>query len=327
MNTLEKLHHKAKMIDASVVLPEGNDIRTLEAAVFLADNQLVTPIVVGNAEAIRQRAQDVSLSWSDSIKIVDPATASHTAELTETFFELRKKTGITQEEAAQQILDPLTYGAMMARAGLADGCVAGAAHATSDVLRAALRYIGLRKGNRLASSSFLMMLPNGRSLTYGDCGMVPDPDAEQLATIAIATAETHRQLAGETPRVAMLSFSTKGSADSPSVRKVREATALVRQMAPDLAVDGELQFDAAFIPAIGQSKAPDSAVAGNANVFIFPNLDAGNISYKITERIGGAQAIGPLIQGLAKPMHDLSRGCKAADIVTTAVICAIQAQG
>ncbi len=222
--------------------------------------------------------------------------------------------------------DPLNAATMAVRGGLADGCVAGASRPTADVLRAAIRILGTAPDTSVISSCFLLILPDGHTITYGDCGVLPDPDAEQLASIAISSAKTHVELAGADPRVAMLSFSTKGSARHPRVDKVIEATERVKQQAPSLAIDGELQFDAAWVPAIGERKAPGSPVAGSANVFIFPDLDSGNIAYKITERVGGAQAFGPLLQGVGGVIHDLSRGASVDDMVNVSVIAALQAQ-
>ncbi len=221
--------------------------------------------------------------------------------------------------------DPLHVAALMVAAGDADGCVAGAIRPTADVVRAALYCIGVAADVGLLSSSFLMLLPDGQSVVFGDCGVVPDPDSDQLASIAIASANTFAQLTNDQPFVAMLSYSTMGSADGPSVQRVRAATELVRQRAPHLAVDGELQFDAAWVPEVAEIKAADSKVAGRANVFVFPDLSAGNIAYKITERLGGAQAFGPLLQGTASIIHDLSRGCSFKDIVSVATIAACQA--
>ncbi|MEN9839895.1 MAG: hypothetical protein RL177_1374, partial [Bacteroidota bacterium] len=235
--------------------------------------------------------------------------------------------GLTLDAARTLATDPLYFASLMVGEGDADGCVTGAATTTADVLRAALYCIGLAPGTSTLSSAFLMEFPDGRVFTYGDCAVVPYPEAKQLAEIALSSAKTHLQLTGETPRVALLSFSTKGSATHERVDLVREALAIAKERDPQLMIDGELQFDAALLPAIGQRKAPGSDVAGQANVFIFPNLDAGNIGYKMTERLAGATATGPIIQGLAKPMHDLSRGASWEDIVNTVAVSAVQAAG
>ena len=313
MSVIERLKEKARNNLQTIVLPEGGDPRVVAAAEQLADEGVVRPILL-NGTTTHTGVTNLSTSNSD-----------YHEPLANLYYDLRNHKGVTVAEAKRAIEAPLTFGALLVRHGVAAGCVAGAVHATRDVLRAALQIIGLAEGNDLASSVFLMLLADGRPLTYGDCGMVPDPTAEQLAKIAIASAASHTQLTGEHPRVAMLSFSTKGSAESESVSKVRRATELAQQLAPDLLIDGELQFDAAYLPAVGERKAAGSNVAGRANVFIFPNLDAGNIGYKITERIGGAQAIGPLLQGFAHPIHDLSRGASPDDIVMAAVIAAVQA--
>ena len=286
MRIIQQLHQQASQTNARIVLPESADPRTIEAAAQLAKEQIVYPILLGNEEQIRQTASDAGMALPSNVELIDPAISPKRAQLAERFYELRKAKGLTLDQAAEQLQNPLLFGAMMVREGRADGCVAGAINATSSVLRAALQAIGMKEGVRIASSVFLMVLPNGRALTYGDCGMVPYPDAEQLATIAVTSAETHRQLTGEEPIVAMLSFSTKGSAEHESVTKVREACALAQQMAPDLAIDGELQFDAAYVDAVGARKAPGSSVAGNANVFIFPNLDAGEYRLQDYRTVG-----------------------------------------
>lgn len=323
MDVIDQLHESARRIGTSVVFPEGYEPRTIDAAVQLAEREIVRPILVGNYDQIQSAAAELGLSVVD-IELIDPETSDKTATFADAFYEMRREKGISRDDAWAQMKDPLYFGAMMVRNGVAGGCVAGALNATSAVLRAGLQVIGMKSDVPIASSVFLMVLPDGRALTYGDCGMVPYPDANQLAAIALASAQTHTQLTGEEAIVAMLSFSTKGSAEHESVTKVREACLLAQQLTPALRIDGELQFDAAYVTSVAERKAPASAVAGKANVFIFPNLDAGNIGYKMTERLGGAQAIGPIVQGLQYPMHDLSRGCKAEDIVTLAAICAVQ---
>jgi len=286
--------------------------------------------LVGPAAEINRQLARANATGTKALTIQDPETSALTATYAALYFELRKKKGISEDVAAQQARDPLVFAALMVRNGDADGTVGGAVATTSDTVRAALTMIGKAPDAALVSSFFLMALPDnhpsGRSaMVFGDCGLVIDPDAAELAVIAAQSAASCVQLLGDDPRVALLSFSTKGSARHDRVSKVTDALALLRADHPDLPADGELQFDAAFVPEVGASKAPGSDVAGHANVLIFPNLDAGNIGYKIAQRIGGCDAIGPVLQGLARPANDLSRGCTAADVTNMIAVTTLQA--
>ena len=329
MSMIEKVWEKARRNVKRIVLPEGDEPRTVQAAARIRDEGLARPILLGDADAIRAVAAQYGADLA-GIDIIDPADSPKAGAYADALYELRKAKGLSREDAGRLAADGMYYGMLMVKLDDADGLVSGAVHTTGDMLRPALQIIKTKPGISIVSSSFLMNCPNkslGEDglLVYADCVVVPCPTAGELAQIAVSAADTARVLCGiEEPRVALLSFSTKGSAKHALVNKVQQATALAHELAPDLMLDGELQFDAALVPEIGQSKAPGSPVAGRANVLIFPDLQAGNIGYKITQRIGNAECYA-VLQGLAKPCNDLSRGCSVQDIVNTVALTAVQA--
>ncbi len=332
MSVIDQIRAKAMTDIKRIVLPEGAEPRTVQAARSITDLKIAEVTLLGDQAEIEKTAKETGTDLT-GVAVVDPKTSDKLEAYTELLFTLRKAKGMTQEDAKKLAAgNTLYFGALMVKADDADGMVAGAINATGNVLRPALQIIKTEPGISVVSSSFIMEIPDHSYgadgvMIFGDCAVIPDPTAEQLAAIAVSSAQTGKQLVGMDPKVAMLSFSTKGSAKHAMVDKVQQATALAQQNAPELACDGELQADAALVKSVGALKSPGSKVAGQANVLIFPDLQAGNIGYKLVQRLAGAVAVGPIIQGLAKPVNDLSRGCSVDDIISVVAITAVKAQG
>jgi len=330
MDLLDKIKNDAKKLNKTIVLPEGYEERTLQAASIVLKEGLANIILIGNPDEISQKSKELKIDLSKA-KIVNPLNHEKKEEYINLMLEIRKNKGLKKEEAEKLIENPLYLATLMIKAGDADGEVAGADNATGDVLRPAFQYVKTLPGISVVSGAFIMILPekqfgeNGM-LVFADCAVHPDPDANQLAEIAVSTAKTTNAITGMTPKVALLSFSTKGSAKHPLVDKVVEATNKAKEMAPEYEFDGELQADAAIIEKIGNKKAPGSKIAGKANVLVFPDLQSGNIAYKLVQRMAKAEAIGPILQGMAAPINDLSRGCSVSDIVNLIAITANQSK-
>ena len=331
MSFIEEIKVRASKDIKTIILPEAEDRRVLEAAAKVTKEKFAKIILIGNENKIKESAKEYGLDLT-SVQIINPEESDKKELYAERLYELRKNKGMTLEEAKKVVLDPTHFGMMMLKSEDADGLVSGAAHSTSDTLRPALQILKTAPGTKLVSAFFVMCVPNCEygekgTFIFGDSGLNQNPNADELSEIAISSAKSFEQLVGKKSKVAMLSYSTYGSAKSELTEKVIEATRLVKEKAPNLDVDGELQFDAAIIPEIAKSKAPGSKVAGQANTMIFPNLDAGNIGYKLVQRLAKAEAYGPLCQGIAKPVNDLSRGCSSDDIVGVVAITCVQAQG
>ena len=330
MSFIDDIKTRAKQDIKTIVLPESNDIRVLKATQQVLKEGFADIILVGNKEEIKKLATENNIDVS-GVKIVDPKLSEKFSEYANKFYELRKAKGMTLDKAKELMNDSVYFGMMMVKENDADGLVSGACHSTSDTLRPALQILKTAPGTKLVSAFFLMVVPNceygeNGAFVFGDCGLNEYPDPEALSEIAISSSKSFKQLVGKEPKVAMLSYSSYGSAHSPLTDKVVEATKILKEKMPDLKADGELQLDAAIIPEIAASKAPGSVLEGNANTLIFPDLDAGNIGYKLVQRLAKAEAYGPLCQGIARPVNDLSRGCSSEDIAGVVAITAVQAQ-
>ena len=328
MNFIETIKERARKNVKKIVLPEASDLRVIKATATVLEEKYAEIVLLGNEQEINKMAKENNLNISQAT-IINPKTAGNSEEYAEKLYELRKAKGMTIEQAKELVKDEVYYGMMMVKCGEADGLVSGAIHSTSDTLRPALQILKTAPGTKLVSAFFLMVVPNceyGEEgvFVFGDCGLNQNPTAEELAEIANSSSKSFETLVGKESKVAMLSYSTMGSAKSELTEKVIEATRIVKENYPELKVDGELQLDAAIVPEIGKSKAPNSKIAGHANTLIFPNLDAGNIGYKLTQRLGKAEAYGPLCQGIARPVNDLSRGCSAEDIAGVVAITCVQ---
>ncbi len=333
MSLLDEIKTKAAALKKTIVLCEGEDKRVIEAAAQITKEGIAKIVLIGNEAECKKVSPDTDLT---GITLIDPLTSDKTAAYANILYEARKAKGMTEEQARQQAKDRTMFGALMLKAGDVDGYVSGACHSTANTLRPGLQVVKTAPGIKTVSSCFIMIAPEKHEYNpdgvavFADCAINIEPTEEQLADIAVSSAKTAKAIAGIEPRVAMLSFSTKGSGNddkfTQTVPRVQKATQLAKAMAPDLALDGEFQFDAAVAPEVGQLKAPGSKVAGHANVFVFPNINAGNIGYKIAQRFGGYMAIGPVCQGFAKPLNDLSRGCSVDDIVATVAVTALQAE-